>query len=80
MGLARETGTRHVPGIQPADIDELIAHGASAVERSARNFGSGLSRNLKALAEAGDRDQVLQIEAGGSASTNSATFFLPPAD
>ena len=26
-----ETGTRHVPGIQPADLDELIAHGASAV-------------------------------------------------
>ena len=32
-GGAREwdTGTRHVPGIQPADLDELIAHGASAV-------------------------------------------------
>jgi hypothetical protein len=27
----RETGTRHVPGIQPADIEELIAHGAKAV-------------------------------------------------
>ena len=27
----RETGTRHVPGIQPADVHELIEHGASAV-------------------------------------------------
>jgi hypothetical protein len=27
----RETGTRHVPGIQPADVRELIEHGAKAV-------------------------------------------------
>ena len=27
----RETGTRHVPGIQPADVQELIEHGARAV-------------------------------------------------
>jgi hypothetical protein len=27
----RETGTRHVPGIQPADVDELIANGAAVV-------------------------------------------------
>jgi hypothetical protein len=27
----RETGTRHVPGIQPADVQELIEHGAKAV-------------------------------------------------
>ena len=27
----RETGTRHDPGIQPADIIELIQHGAEAV-------------------------------------------------
>jgi hypothetical protein len=26
----RETGTRHVPGIQPADVQELIEHGAKA--------------------------------------------------
>jgi hypothetical protein len=23
----RETGTHHVPGIQPADLEELLAHG-----------------------------------------------------
>jgi hypothetical protein len=26
-----ETGTRHEPGIQPADVDELIEHGAGVV-------------------------------------------------
>lgn len=26
-----ETGTRHSPGIQPADIEELLFHGATAV-------------------------------------------------
>jgi hypothetical protein len=26
-----ETGTRHVPGIQPADVEELLAHGAKIV-------------------------------------------------
>jgi hypothetical protein len=27
----RETGTRHDPGIQPGDVDELIEHGAETV-------------------------------------------------
>ncbi|NIR62110.1 MAG: hypothetical protein GWO02_22835 [Gammaproteobacteria bacterium] len=27
----RETGTRHVPGIQPADVEELLEHGARTV-------------------------------------------------
>ncbi len=27
----RETGTRHVPGIQPADVEELLEHGATTV-------------------------------------------------
>jgi len=27
----RETGTRHVPGIQPADVEELLDHGAETV-------------------------------------------------
>ena len=26
-----ETGTRHSPGIQPADVEELVAHGATTV-------------------------------------------------
>ena len=27
----RETGTHHVPGIQPGDVEELLARGATAV-------------------------------------------------
>lgn len=27
----RETGTQHVPGIQPADVQELLDHGAETV-------------------------------------------------
>jgi hypothetical protein len=27
----RETGTQHVPGIQPADVDELLEHGATVI-------------------------------------------------
>jgi hypothetical protein len=27
----RETGTRHVPGIQPVDVAELLEHGAEVV-------------------------------------------------
>lgn len=27
----RETGTRHSPGIQPADVDELVERGCTAV-------------------------------------------------
>jgi hypothetical protein len=26
-----ETGTRHVPGVQPADVEELLARGATTV-------------------------------------------------
>jgi hypothetical protein len=26
-----ETGTKHVPGIQPADVEELLAHGATVI-------------------------------------------------
>ena len=26
-----ETGTRHSPGIQPADVEELLSHGATVV-------------------------------------------------
>src|SRR5262245_6759175 len=30
----RETGTEHVPGMQPADVEELLDHGAKVVELS----------------------------------------------
>ena len=61
----RETGTRHVPGIQPADIDELIAHGAKAVVLS-KGIWERLGvcpQTLEVLARRGIEAEVLQTEA-----------------
>ena len=60
-----ETGTRHVPGIQPADIDELIAHGARAVVLS-RGMWERLRvspETLQTLVNKGIDAEVLQTEA-----------------
>jgi hypothetical protein len=38
----KETGTRHEPGIQPADVQELLANGATAVVLS-----RGVQRRLQ---------------------------------
>ena len=37
-----ETGTKHSPGIQPADVEELLAHGATTVVLS-----QGMHRQLQ---------------------------------
>jgi hypothetical protein len=42
----RETGTRHVPGIQPADVVELVDHGARRVVLS-----TGVWQKLKVCPE-----------------------------
>lgn len=59
-----ETGTRHVPGIQPADVEELLAHGATTVVLS-----EGVNRRLRVcrdtldlLAARGVTAHVLQTE------------------
>lgn len=41
-----ETGTRHEPGVQPADVEELLEHGASAVV-----FGRGFHKRLQVCPE-----------------------------
>lgn len=41
-----ETGTRHVPGVQVADVEELIDHGARAVV-----VGRGMHGRLEVPAE-----------------------------
>jgi hypothetical protein len=61
----RETGTRHVPGIQPADVQELIDRGAKAVVLS-RGVWERLQvcpETLEALAKSGIEVEVLQTEA-----------------
>ncbi len=61
----RETGTRHDPGIQPGDVDELIAHGAETVVLS-KGIWERLGvcpETLKLLADRGIAVEVLQTEA-----------------
>ena len=41
-----ETGTHHVPGIQPADVEELLAHGSRAIVLS-----RGMLRRLQTCPE-----------------------------
>ena len=60
----RETGTHHVPGIQPADVQELIERGAKAVVLS-----KGIWERLQVCPEAlevlvnkGIAVEVLQTE------------------
>ena len=60
-----ETGTRHVPGIQAADVQELIDCGAKTVVLS-RGVWQRLRvcpETLEALAKAGISVEVLQTEA-----------------
>ena len=61
----RETGTHHVPGIQPTDVQELIEHGAKAVVLS-KGFWERLKvcpETLEVLAKNGIKVEVLQTEA-----------------
>jgi hypothetical protein len=59
-----ETGTRHVPGIQPADVEELIDHSAAVVILS-RGVWERLQvcpDTLKRLDDRGIAVEVLQSE------------------
>lgn len=60
----RETGTQHEPGIQPADVEELLAHGAEVVVLS-----QGVYERLQVCPETvqmlearGVRAHILQTE------------------
>jgi hypothetical protein len=60
-----ETGTRHQPGIQPADVQELIEHGAKTVVLS-RGVWERLQVCPETLKVLDDKDievKVLQTEA-----------------
>jgi hypothetical protein len=59
-----ETGTSHTPGIQPADVEELLDHGAEVIILS-RGMNERLqvkSETLRMLEEAGVETHVLQTE------------------
>jgi hypothetical protein len=60
----RETGTNHEPGIQPADVEELLEHGATAVVLS-KGFNERLrvtSDALRMLEDRGVSAHVRQTE------------------
>ena len=60
-----ETGTRHHPGVQPADVQELIEHGVKMIVLS-RGVWERLQvcpETLKVLAKKGIEVEVLQTEA-----------------
>jgi hypothetical protein len=60
----RETGTAHVPGIQPADVDELLEHGATVVVLS-KGFLERLQlcpETLRMLKDRGIPAHVLETE------------------
>jgi len=60
----RETGTEHTPGIQPADVKELLDHGATVVILT-KGFNERLQvspETLQMLADADVRFHVLQTE------------------
>ena len=59
-----ETGTRHDPGIQPADVEELIAHGAEVVvlSRGVHEQLGVCPETLQALETRGIEVHVLPTE------------------
>lgn len=61
----RETGTQHVPGIQPADVQELLEHGATVVVLSKGMYErlQVSPRTLELLKGKGIPAYVLQTEA-----------------
>ena len=59
------TGTHHVPGIQPADVQELIEHGSEIVVLS-KGIWERLKvcpKTLEVLAKNGIKVEILQTEA-----------------
>ena len=59
-----ETGTSHTPGIQPADVEELVDQGAEVIVLTkGMNERLGvMSETLQMLDEAGIETHVLQTE------------------
>ncbi len=57
----RETGTRHAPGIQPADVEELLERGASTVVL-ARGFYGRLEVCRETLEMLEERGVAVYIE------------------
>ncbi|HLL65759.1 MAG TPA: Mth938-like domain-containing protein [Micromonosporaceae bacterium] len=55
-----ETGTRHSPGIQPEDVEELLAHGATVVVLS-RGMELQLQVDSRALELLDEREVTVHV-------------------
>ena len=66
----RETGTEHVPGIQPADVQELLDHGAKVVVLS-----RGMAECLRVPGETLDFLKERRIEAHILPATEAAELY-----
>lgn len=62
----RETGTNHEPGIQPADVEELLEHGATAVVLS-KGFNERLRVTQATLRMLEERDVSAHVRETGEA-------------
>ena len=60
----RETGTQHLPGIQPADVEELLKHGATEVILSKGMYEQlhVCPETLQTLKERGITTHILQTK------------------
>ena len=69
-----ETGTRHDPGVQPADVEELLDHGAEVVVLSVgMQERLGVKREtIEALEEAGVEVEVLPTDEAARAYNDLA--------
>ncbi len=66
----RETGTGHVPGIQPADVQELLDHGAEIVVLS-----RGMQLRLRTCPETLDLLGRIGVEIYVQESTAAADLY-----
>ena len=66
----RETGTEHVPGIQPADVQELLDHGAKVVVLS-----RGMAKCLRVSGETLDFLKERRVEAHILPTTEAAELY-----
>jgi hypothetical protein len=62
----RETGTRHSPGVQPADVKELVERGAQVVVLS-RGFQKRLGVQEETLAYLAERGIPVEVLETGAA-------------
>jgi hypothetical protein len=77
----RETGTRHVPGIQPEDVEELLAAGAETIILS-RGMWRALrtqQATLDRLTDAGATVHILETRAAVEKYNELATAGEPVA-